>query len=249
MDLTGASRPSIASCPPERARRREDYIAGRDLPVDATADLVRREGPRRSAQPPVAIEQPAEEPVIGGTAGRRTAITLSLRRKSRPMDNSAYDFEEVDVSSGKKQARHRRRDRHLDAVLLIFLHACSARWLLNPRFPHPRHAHGPRDRASVQRRLPPRSSSIAPGRSFHAECVVIGWRGVGARAWPIRCPSAKPAYVAWAVRPLSRSGSSSRNGPRRIRTSVAARSTPSRGSAGKLDPLGCRARRHLRERP
>lgn len=112
------------------------------------------------------------------------------------MDNSAYDFEEVDVL---------KRERDIEGEIGIWMRVTDTIFLhvlcqsdANPRF----RTHGMRMIREIQRQANAGATPAQLDRAwahFHAECVVLGWRGVNTKdAAPV--PFSKPAYVEWAAR-------------------------------------------------
>jgi len=112
------------------------------------------------------------------------------------MENPAYDFEDVDVL---------KRERDIEGEIGIWMRVTDTIFLhvlcqsdANPRF----RTHGMRMIREINRQAnagaTPEQLDRAWGQ-FHAECVVIGWKGVNTRAGAA-VPFSKPAYVEWAAR-------------------------------------------------
>lgn len=112
------------------------------------------------------------------------------------MENPAYDFEDVDVL---------KRERDIEGEIGIWMRVTDTIFLhvlcqsdANPRF----RTHGMRMVREIQRQANAGASPEQLDRAwaqFHAECVVIGWKGVNTRGGsPV--PFSKSAYVEWAVR-------------------------------------------------
>lgn len=123
------------------------------------------------------------------------------------MENSAYDFEDVDVL---------KRERDIEGEIGIWMRVTDTIFLhvlcqsdANPRF----RTHGMRMIREIQRQANAGATPAQLDRAwaqFHAECVVIGWRGVNTKGRPATdteeakpgtpVPFGKAAYVEWAVR-------------------------------------------------
>ncbi|KAF0097816.1 MAG: hypothetical protein FD144_4765 [Rhodospirillaceae bacterium] len=112
------------------------------------------------------------------------------------MENTAYDFEDVDVL---------KRERDVEGELGIWMRVTDTIFLhvlcqsdANPRF----RTHGMRMIREIQRQANAGATPAQLDRAwahFHAECVVLGWRGVNTKdGTPV--PFSKAAYVEWAAR-------------------------------------------------
>ena len=112
------------------------------------------------------------------------------------MENPAYDFEDVDVL---------KRERDIEGEIGIWMRVTDTIFLhilcqsdANPRF----RTHGMRMVREINRQANAGATPEQLDRvwaKFHAECVVIGWRGVNTKnGGPVEF--SKAAYVEWAVR-------------------------------------------------